>query len=51
MDWLTAAAGEGRLGVSQSIRGRIAEVGGTVTITSEPGQGTEVEIGVPVDHH
>jgi signal transduction histidine kinase len=48
---LAAAASEGRLGVSQSIRGRIAEVGGTVTITSEPGQGTEVEIGVPVDHH
>jgi signal transduction histidine kinase len=52
---LAAAADEGRLGVSQSIRGRIAEVGGTVTITSEPGQGTEVEIGVPndksVDHH
>ncbi len=44
---LAAAATEGRLGVTQSIRGRIAEVGGTVTITSEPGQGTEVEIGVP----
>ena len=48
---LAAAETEGRLGVSQSIRGRIAEVGGTVTITSEPGQGTEVEIGVPVDNH
>jgi signal transduction histidine kinase len=48
---LAAAASEGRLGVTQSIQGRIAEVGGTVTITSEPGQGTEVEIGVRVDHH
>ena len=44
---LAAAETEGRLGVSHSIRGRIAEVGGTVTIVSEPGQGTEVEIGVP----
>jgi hypothetical protein len=41
---LAIAAGEGRLGVSQSIQGRIADVGGSVTITSEPGQGTEVEI-------
>jgi signal transduction histidine kinase len=47
---LAAAASEGRLGVTQSIQGRIAEVGGRVTITSEPGQGTEVEIGVPVDN-
>jgi signal transduction histidine kinase len=46
---LAAAAGEGRLGVTQSIQGRITDVGGTVTISSEPGQGTEVEIAVPVD--
>jgi len=47
---LAAAASEGRLGVIQSIQGRIADVGGRVTITSEGGQGTEVEIGVPVHH-
>jgi signal transduction histidine kinase len=47
---LAAAASEGRLGVSQSIQGRISDVGGRVRITSEPGHGTEVEIGVPVHH-
>jgi signal transduction histidine kinase len=44
---LTEAASQGRLGVAQSIRGRIAELHGTVTIVSEPGQGTEVEMAVP----
>jgi signal transduction histidine kinase len=38
---------QGRLGVAQSIRGRIADLGGTVRITSAPGQGTEVELAVP----
>jgi signal transduction histidine kinase len=38
---------QGRLGVAQSIRGRIADLGGTVRIISAPGQGTEVELGVP----
>ena len=38
------AEAEGRLGVSQSIRGRVADLGGTVTWDSTPGQGTEVEI-------
>ena len=37
---------EGRLGMSASIRGRVAEVGGTVTVLSAPGQGTEVELRV-----
>jgi signal transduction histidine kinase len=44
---LAAAAATGRLGVSQSIIGRIREVGGTATITSRPGEGTEVELRVP----
>jgi signal transduction histidine kinase len=43
---LTAAASTGRLGVSHSIIGRIREVGGTATVTSRPGQGTEVELHV-----
>lgn len=43
---LAAAAEEGRMGVARSIRGRIAELGGTVSWTSTPGQGTEVEISV-----
>lgn len=44
---LEAAAREGRLGVSASIRGRISAVGGTVEVVSIPGQGTEVELRVP----
>ncbi|MEV4217271.1 DUF5931 domain-containing protein [Nonomuraea sp. NPDC049725] len=43
---LAEAEAEGRLGIAQSIRGRIAGLGGTVTIASVPGQGTEVEITV-----
>ncbi|BCJ54338.1 histidine kinase [Actinoplanes sp. NBRC 14428] len=46
-DRLAEAESQGRLGVAQSIRGRIAELGGTVRITSAPGQGTEVEMTVP----
>lgn len=44
---LEEAAAAGRLGVAQSIRGRIRDLGGTVSIVSEPGQGTEVEMSVP----
>ncbi|MEV4617833.1 DUF5931 domain-containing protein [Asanoa sp. NPDC049573] len=44
---LEAAEGEGRLGVAQAIRGRIADLGGTVRIHSAPGQGTEIEMTVP----
>ena len=44
---LTAAAGEGRLGMTASIRGRMADVGGTVTVVSAPGEGCEVELRVP----
>ena len=43
----TQAEEQGRLGVAQSIRGRIADLRGTVRITSAPGQGTEVELTVP----
>jgi signal transduction histidine kinase len=44
---LADAAADGRLGVAQSIRGRVRDLGGTVSITSTPGQGTEVEVTVP----
>ncbi|MEV1285691.1 DUF5931 domain-containing protein [Micromonospora sp. NPDC049679] len=44
---LTEAAAQGRLGVAQSIRGRVTDAGGSVEITSAPGQGTEVELRVP----
>ncbi|MFI5889176.1 MacS family sensor histidine kinase [Actinoplanes sp. NPDC051513] len=43
-DRLAEAEAQGRLGVAQSIRGRIAELGGETAIVSAPGDGTEVEI-------
>ncbi|MDE3724262.1 DUF5931 domain-containing protein [Nocardiopsis sp. N85] len=44
---LERAGGEGRLGVAQSIRGRLRDLGGTAEILSVPGQGTEVEMCLP----
>jgi signal transduction histidine kinase len=41
------AAGAGRLGLAQSIRGRISDLGGETVITSAPGEGTEIELRVP----
>jgi len=43
-DRLDEAAAQGRLGVAQSIRGRLTDLGGTASITAAPGQGTEVEL-------
>ena len=44
---LAEAQAQGRLGVSRSIRGRLADLGGTVVVDSAPGRGTEVEMRVP----
>ena len=44
---LAEAAAQGRLGVAQSIRGRVAGLGGEVRIVSAPGAGTEIELSVP----
>ncbi|GAA3255991.1 MacS family sensor histidine kinase [Dactylosporangium siamense] len=44
---LTEAEQAGRLGLAQSIRGRIRDLGGTTTITSTPTTGTEIELQVP----
>ncbi|MEV3990766.1 DUF5931 domain-containing protein [Streptomyces sp. NPDC049837] len=44
---LAQAEGEGRLGVAQSIQGRLRDLGGTAELVSVPGQGTEVELKVP----
>ncbi len=44
---LAQAAAAGRLGVSQSIVGRVRAAGGTASVTSVPGEGTEVELAVP----
>jgi signal transduction histidine kinase len=44
---LEQAERDGRMGVALSIRGRITALGGTVSVVSTPGQGTEVEVRVP----
>ncbi|MFW6718665.1 MacS family sensor histidine kinase [Streptomyces sp. MAR4 CNY-716] len=44
---LAAAEAEGRLGVAQSIRGRLRDLGGTAEWVSTPTQGTEVELRLP----
>ncbi|MGH3755247.1 MAG: MacS family sensor histidine kinase [Pseudonocardiaceae bacterium] len=35
---------DGRMGVSRSIRGRVADLGGTLTLDTGPGRGTEWEV-------
>lgn len=47
-DRLEQAAAQGRLGVAQSIRGRVADLGGRVHINSAPGEGAEIEMVVPI---
>jgi signal transduction histidine kinase len=44
---LDEAEAAGRLGVAQSIRGRLRDLGGSAVISSRPGEGTEVELSVP----
>jgi len=44
---LAEAAVAGRLGVSHSICGRLRDLGGSATIRSVPGEGTEVELRLP----
>ncbi|UVS82680.1 MacS family sensor histidine kinase [Actinokineospora sp. UTMC 2448] len=44
---LAEAAAQGRMGVARSIRGRVAELGGTVTLDTAPDEGTEWEVRVP----
>ncbi|HEV7757197.1 MAG TPA: DUF5931 domain-containing protein [Mycobacteriales bacterium] len=44
---LAAAAAAGRLGVAQSVLGRLRDLGGSAEIVSAPGEGTEVELRVP----
>ncbi|HEY6423671.1 MAG TPA: DUF5931 domain-containing protein [Pseudonocardiaceae bacterium] len=41
---LADAAADGRMGVSRSIRGRVADLGGTLSLGTAPGQGTEWEV-------
>ncbi|HET7387911.1 MAG TPA: DUF5931 domain-containing protein [Nocardioidaceae bacterium] len=44
---LEEAAAEGRLGVAESISGRVAELGGQASLTTATGQGTEWELTIP----
>ena len=44
---LAAAEAEGRLGVAKSMRGRVLDLGGTLTCDTGPGRGTEWIIRVP----
>ena len=44
---LLGAAERGRMGVSASIRGRVEDLGGTVTWTTRPGGGCVVRMTVP----
>ena len=44
---LAEAAEAGRLGVSQSICGRLRDVGGSASVTCVPGEGTEVTLRLP----
>jgi hypothetical protein len=39
--------GLGSLGVRESVCGRMADLGGTATLFSGPGQGTEWELSIP----
>nr|WP_255450145.1 DUF5931 domain-containing protein [Skermania sp. ID1734] len=44
---IAEARGQGRVGIAKSIIGRVDALGGTATVTSEPGGGTEWELRVP----
>lgn len=50
-DRLAQAAAEGRLGVAQSIRGRVEDLGGRAVMVSAPGQGVEWEFTLPRVRH
>ncbi|CRK60670.1 sensor kinase, two-component system [Alloactinosynnema sp. L-07] len=44
---INAAEVEGRMGIARSIRGRVSDLGGTITLETAPDSGTEWEIRVP----
>jgi signal transduction histidine kinase len=44
---LAEAAAAGRLGISHSISGRLRDLGGSAAVSSEPGEGTVVELCLP----
>ncbi len=44
---LAEARRQGRMGVSSSIRGRVEDLGGSATLHTAPGEGTEWELQIP----
>lgn len=44
---IQSAAEEGRMGIAKSMHGRITELGGTLTLETAPGAGTEWEFRLP----
>jgi signal transduction histidine kinase len=38
---------QGKIGLAKSVKGRVEQLGGTMSVTSRPGAGTEVELRVP----
>ncbi|HEV7825743.1 MAG TPA: DUF5931 domain-containing protein [Mycobacteriales bacterium] len=44
---LAEASAAGRLGMAQSVIGRVRDLGGSVDVVTAPGEGTEVELRVP----
>jgi len=44
---LAEAEAQGRIGVARSMRGRVADLGGTVALDTGPGRGTEWIIRIP----
>jgi signal transduction histidine kinase len=42
-----ASVPEGRKGIAESIEARLERAGGKATVTSTPGEGTEVELRLP----
>lgn len=45
---LAKAAASGRLGVQESIVGRVEDLGGRAVVTSQPGRGVEWELTIPI---
>jgi signal transduction histidine kinase len=43
---MAEAEREGRMGIARSLRGRLAELGGTITLETAPGEGVEWEMRV-----
>ena len=46
---LEEAAAQGRMGITQAIIGRVESLGGSVSLKSAPGAGTEWELTAPAD--